>query len=74
MNTIRELAIDNSAFELSCTPGYYNNEGSGCGEGVRSFLGDYYIGRASTPSTSCSRNGVPRATSTAWNSEDECLN
>ena len=41
-NTVRELAIDNSAFELSCTPGYYNNEGRGFGEGARSFLGDFY--------------------------------
>lgn len=43
VNTIRELAIDTSAFDLSCTPGYYNNEGRGFGEGVRSFLGDYYM-------------------------------
>ncbi len=28
-STIRELAVDTSAFDLSCTPGYYNNEGSG---------------------------------------------
>ncbi|OBI11636.1 monooxygenase [Mycobacterium sp. E2327] len=40
--TIRELAIDNSAFEMSCTPGYYNNEGGGGGEGIRSFLGEPY--------------------------------
>ena len=42
INTIRELAIDNSAFEVSCTPGYYNNEGGGGGEGIRSFLGEPY--------------------------------
>jgi cyclohexanone monooxygenase len=42
VETIRELAIDNSAFELSCTPGYYNNEGRGGGEGNGSFLGDFY--------------------------------
>jgi cyclohexanone monooxygenase len=41
--TIRELAVDTSAFDLSCTPGYYNNEGSGFGEGIRSFLGDYFM-------------------------------
>ncbi|WP_319434451.1 NAD(P)/FAD-dependent oxidoreductase [Mycobacterium sp. RTGN5] len=40
--TVRELSIDNSAFELSCTPGYYNNEGRGGGEGNGSFLGDFY--------------------------------
>ncbi|WP_179469110.1 flavin-containing monooxygenase [Mycolicibacterium vinylchloridicum] len=40
--TVRELAIDNSAFELSCTPGYYNNEGRGGAEGNGSFLGDFY--------------------------------
>ncbi|WP_326545337.1 NAD(P)/FAD-dependent oxidoreductase [Mycolicibacterium sp. ND9-15] len=42
-NTIREYAMDTSAFDLSCTPGYYNNEGNGFGQGVRSFLGDYYM-------------------------------
>ena len=42
VRTIGELAIDNSAFELSCTPGYYNNEGRGGGEGNGSFLGDFY--------------------------------
>ena len=42
VSTIRELAIDNSAFEVSCTPGYYNNEGGGGGEGIRSPLGEYY--------------------------------
>ena len=40
--TVRELAIDNSAFELSCTPGYYNNEGRGGGENNGAFLGDFY--------------------------------
>ncbi|WP_445170405.1 flavin-containing monooxygenase [Mycolicibacterium sp. Dal123E01] len=40
--TVRELSIDNSAFELSCTPGYYNNEGRGGGEGNGAFLGDFY--------------------------------
>ncbi|PWQ83998.1 monooxygenase, partial [Enterococcus faecium] len=29
VRTVRELSSDNSAFELSCTPGYYNNEGRG---------------------------------------------
>jgi cyclohexanone monooxygenase len=42
VNTVRELAIDNSAFELSCTPGYYNNEGRGGAERNGSFLGDFY--------------------------------
>ena len=42
VRTIRELAIDNSAFELSCTPGYYNNEGKGGHDGNASFLGDFY--------------------------------
>ncbi|BBY60704.1 flavin-containing monooxygenase [Mycolicibacterium sarraceniae] len=40
--TVRELSIDNSAFELSCTPGYYNNEGHGGSENNGSFLGDFY--------------------------------
>lgn len=40
--TIRETAIDNSAFDAECTPGYYNNEGGGGGEGVRSHLGEPY--------------------------------
>ncbi len=42
VRTVRELAIDNSAFELSCTPGYYNNEGRGAAVGNGSFLGDFY--------------------------------
>ncbi|KRE27966.1 monooxygenase [Mycobacterium sp. Soil538] len=42
VGTVRELSIDNSAFELSCTPGYYNNEGRGSAEGNGSFLGDFY--------------------------------
>ncbi len=40
--TVRDLSIDNSAFELSCTPGYYNNEGRGGAEGNGAFLGDFY--------------------------------
>jgi len=44
--TIRELAFDNSAFDNSCTPGYYNNEGRGFGiqegKATRSFLGEVY--------------------------------
>src|SRR6201999_1608162 len=42
VNTIRQLSMDNSAFEVSCTPGYYNNEGGGGGQGIRSFLGEPY--------------------------------
>lgn len=42
VNTIRELAFDNTAFDLSCTPGYYNNEGRGFGDAGRSFLGEPY--------------------------------
>jgi cyclohexanone monooxygenase len=40
--TIQETAIDNSAFDAQCTPGYYNNEGGGGGEGIRSHLGEPY--------------------------------
>ncbi len=40
--TVRETAIDNSAFDSQCTPGYYNNEGGGGGEGIRSHLGEPY--------------------------------
>ncbi|MBP2450255.1 flavin-containing monooxygenase [Mycolicibacterium lutetiense] len=42
VSTVRELAMDNSAFELSCTPGYYNNEGRGGAERNGAFLGDFY--------------------------------
>jgi cyclohexanone monooxygenase len=42
VSTIRELAIDNSQFDITCTPGYYNNEGGGGGEGIRSALGEFY--------------------------------
>jgi cyclohexanone monooxygenase len=44
--TVRDTAIDNSAFDAECTPGYYNNEGGGAGaahgEGIRSHLGEPY--------------------------------
>jgi cyclohexanone monooxygenase len=39
---IRDGAVDNSQFEMQCTPGYYNNEGGGGGEGIRSHLGEPY--------------------------------
>ncbi|WP_428342888.1 flavin-containing monooxygenase [Mycobacterium sp.] len=39
---VKETAIDNSAFDSHCTPGYYNNEGGGGGEGIRSHLGQPY--------------------------------
>jgi cyclohexanone monooxygenase len=42
VSTIRELTIDNSQFDITCTPGYYNNEGGGGGEGIRSALGEFY--------------------------------
>jgi cyclohexanone monooxygenase len=42
VKTIRELAIDSSQFDITCTPGYYNNEGGGGGEGIRSALGEFY--------------------------------
>jgi cyclohexanone monooxygenase len=42
VKTVRELSIDNSAFELSCTPGYYNNEGRGGKKDNGAFLGDFY--------------------------------
>ncbi|KUI28868.1 monooxygenase [Mycobacterium sp. IS-1496] len=40
--TVKDTAVDNSAFDASCTPGYYNNEGGGGGEGIRSHLGEPY--------------------------------
>src|ERR1700730_10930891 len=40
--TIRETAIDMSQFNSRCTPGYYNNEGGGGGEGIRFYLGEPY--------------------------------
>jgi cyclohexanone monooxygenase len=40
--TIKESYIDTSAFDAECTPGYYNNEGGGGGEGIRSHLGEPY--------------------------------
>ncbi|HWF28323.1 MAG TPA: NAD(P)/FAD-dependent oxidoreductase [Mycobacterium sp.] len=42
IRTIRETAVDTSAFDQTCTPGYYNNEGGGGGEGIRTHLGDPY--------------------------------
>jgi cyclohexanone monooxygenase len=40
--TIRETAMPSTGFEQECTPGYYNNEGGGGGEGIRSHLGEPY--------------------------------
>jgi cyclohexanone monooxygenase len=40
--TIKDTYVDNSAFDAECTPGYYNNEGGGGGEGIRSHLGEPY--------------------------------
>jgi cyclohexanone monooxygenase len=42
VKTIREVAVDASEIAISCTPGYYNNEGGGGGEGIRSAIGDFY--------------------------------
>jgi len=42
ISTIRENAVDTSDFDIQCTPGYYNNEGGGGGEGIRSHLGEPY--------------------------------
>jgi cyclohexanone monooxygenase len=42
IRTIRENAVENSEFDMQCTPGYYNNEGGGGGEGIRSHLGEPY--------------------------------
>jgi cyclohexanone monooxygenase len=39
---IRETAISSLQFAQECTPGYYNNEGGGGGEGIRSNLGEPY--------------------------------
>ncbi|MBV9351048.1 MAG: NAD(P)/FAD-dependent oxidoreductase [Mycobacterium sp.] len=40
--TIRDTAVDTTQFDRECTPGYYNNEGGGGGEGIRSHLGEPY--------------------------------
>jgi len=42
IRTIRETSVDTAAFDQTCTPGYYNNEGGGGGEGIRSHLGEPY--------------------------------
>jgi cyclohexanone monooxygenase len=39
---IRETAPPAGDFAVECTPGYYNNEGGGGGEGIRSPLGEPY--------------------------------
>ena len=49
--TVRELTFDNSAFEMSCTPGYYNNEGRG-GAKATAPSSATSTRPASTPSTS----------------------
>ncbi len=40
--TIRESALPDGGYAEACTPGYYNNEGGGGGEGIRSHLGEPY--------------------------------
>jgi cyclohexanone monooxygenase len=42
IKTIRDTAIPSEQFLADCTPGYYNNEGGGGGEGIRSALGEPY--------------------------------
>jgi cation diffusion facilitator CzcD-associated flavoprotein CzcO len=42
VKTIRDTAIPSGQFLEDCTPGYYNNEGGGGGEGIRSALGEPY--------------------------------
>ncbi|MFD0689490.1 flavin-containing monooxygenase [Actinomadura fibrosa] len=37
--TVRETAVDNTAFQRECTPGYYNSEGE---QRIRSHLGEPY--------------------------------
>jgi len=39
---IRENAVPDGGYAEACTPGYYNNEGGGGGEGIRSHLGEPY--------------------------------
>jgi cyclohexanone monooxygenase len=39
---IKETSVTNAEFETACTPGYYNNEDGGGGEGIRSHLGEPY--------------------------------
>ena len=41
---IKDTSIDNSAFDTECTPSYYNNEGGGGGQGIKSHLGEPYSG------------------------------
>ena len=42
IKTTRETAAGDLQFAMECTPGYYNNEGGGGGEGIRSHLGEPY--------------------------------
>lgn len=42
VKTIRDTAIPAGQFLEECTPGYYNNEGGGGGEGIRSAIGEPY--------------------------------
>jgi len=42
VKTIRDNAIPSGQFLEECTPGYYNNEGGGGGQGIRSAIGEPY--------------------------------
>ena len=63
VRTVRELAIDNSAFELTCTPGLLQQRGSWRRRSQRLVPRRLLLARASTHSTSCSQNGVTRGIS-----------
>ena len=58
---VRDNAIDNSAFDAQCTPGYYNNEGGG-GERVSGHTWANRTRPASTRSATCWPNGATRVT------------
>ena len=68
----RNLRSTTRRSKSSCTPGYYNNEGGGGGEGIRSFLGEFY-----SPGfyafDDLLASGATRATSMASSSEIRCL-
>ena len=55
-----------SAFEMSCTPGYYNNEGGGGAEGNRSVIGDLYIAGLLRVRRPARRSGAPGVTWKVW--------
>ncbi len=62
----RNLDRHNRNSQSPCTPGYYNNEGGGGGEGIRSAIGDSYAPGFYAFERLDAGGGATRATWKVW--------